>query len=1820
MSRPERASRLTPILFLAFLLGASLVAIQPAGAFPVTGPQATQAQNAFGPGAPHMAWTPRVTTNEFFPRSAPTGDGVVPWTDGPDLAATALDATEPVAEAVIPYTLADGADGTDHGEQALISCVVQPSGNNDCLGGVIGPARFPLTDSLAPVDPIQVYRFGGEVWAGCGSSLGGQVGGLDGNAAGLAGLSLRLIRQVKDDAGNWVDDPSVGSTANANVGVIANALLEAVPILAGAQVNLYAGSTTVGNAVQGTGPIVAPGQRLLVQIEVDAGLNVDDHCVIYYGRDFSDAVGVWGGKTFVALTSNAERFALFPANEQARLATGFPSASSTDSANRRFHIEALVATAFGPDAAFMEQLKGKHANVRIYDATNEKYLYYVDEYNTGNGRGFPPDFNIKEIELVSSRADDLSPQSDIEEHIGQGILRRSFVFQYPATLPDIPRVEPQFYSYGDSWELKGPQFSIGGKGFQFELASFDSATHTVNPGEPTEFYVLLRNTGTAADSVAVAVGDPGAGWTARAQGGGLYFLTPGSAALVAIEVVPPATATAGTQRTVSVRASSSFSDVADPDPIALTAQVVSATQRGVSLVAQDSVFKVGAGQEKSFALTLINEGTRRDSFTVIPSFPSTVEGWSIRTVPSSAHLVSGGMQQVQVIVRAPAEAPNAMSFPLGLTAVEVGNAAVNDRVDVTVEVISAVGGLVGLLDPGVERKMREDGDDQCLNAPGPTCGADAGTPAEGTLGTPAADTDFDRSVLFRIPISNPSSRPESFRVEAVWDTLLEGVSDGNRCDGDPGGPGANLPDGVPDGWRYRWWNGELGAAMPAAAQTNGLGANQDERSTNRGFAGRFQLNGTDAPLVVPAGQTLYAYLEVGNVGEYLCQVCIGVCTTAVTPLSLHDVNSGDSPVAGMTLTATSIRDPSFRQTVSVVARIEAAGGFVRTNEWEGGTHLPAIELGPGQKDNVPVSAGQPAVFNLVAINKANEKDGLKITVSGAAGWTHAIVPLRTVPGSLPCNLPAADGSVTCLGLGIYDEVHFQVVAVPGPLADVGDRSPITVTVTSTDAPGIARTLGLVARFAGTYDFDVLPRGATTRTVSPGAPVSFPFVVRNDGTADDSYRLSWVTGAPTWQPTLETAAPVFVPAGSEIPTLFTVVAPAASAAGATDTFRLRVESVGSGIVKTFEVTPVAQPASGLRVFGKDGQDVLIPTRGTDTPVTIRAVQSSGVPATQATLTVDTLSLPPRWTVDRASVTVNLVPDADGVPAGEAVFKVRAPSDALGSAHGLLRVEAATVGSSPLRAATDVRLNLASTFGVDLNATDENGTKMVIAPGGSAVFNLTVHNRGLGTDTVRLTNTQLPQGWALLFNPGTLELGPLQERTVEVKVLAPTSAQPADIASFVVFASSVGSSTEIDSIALQAQVGFNALRVEQVGSAVPAGAPQEAIVWVLNVTNTGTLPDEVRLGGTIDTTAVRSLLNMSSEPARFLLDPNQTAQVRVTALLAETIPSDLEIVSTITATSLLDERAAPAEGKAVLKGRVLPYAVLDVNSDSRRDYAVDRDGDAANGFEEFRGNVRPGGRPLAAANLTHFLTEDALASFQRDVTLENGSTVRVTRFLPDGDGDGKADHLLDTDGDDQPDFYWDPDANKASRIEFRKDVNGDQVPESFIDASGDGAVDVVYDLTRGTFTKVLQLDVDNDGQLDYIVDKDGDGQVDADETVLYTRTGRLLIVQKVDVDGDGRLDQVFDTDGDGNPDYFVPAGSTESVAIVLRDLNGDGTMDWTFDGDGDGRRESYYDPVTGRAHVIDATGHFMDSLREYWYIGALFALVLVLFVALVAVTRR
>jgi len=303
-------------------------------------------------------------------------------------------------------------------------------------------------------------------------------------------------------------------------------------------------------------------------------------------------------------------------------------------------------------------------------------------------------------------------------------------------------------------------------------------------------------------------------------------------------------------------------------------------------------------------------------------------------------------------------------------------------------------------------------------------------------------------------------------------------------------------------------------------------------------------------------------------------------------------------------------------------------------------------------------------------------------------------------------------------------------------------------------------------------------------------------------------------------------------------------------------------------------------------------------------------------------------------------------------------------------------------------------------------------------------------------------------------------------------------------------------------------------------------------------------------------------------------------------------------------------------------------------------VDRDDDLSNGYEDFT-DPSPYGVATEEADLQRYLSDEARLAYSIDVDLENGTTVKQLEypdglFLLDGDNDGRRDYFLDVDADGLPDVYWDPDLLAFQRLRATKDVTRDGVREFFVDVDGNGTLDVWFDLVKGEFGPLIQANIDGDDFKDYIVDLDRDGVGDPQEPVLIasgdTVGGIAKIIQLVDMNGDCDdpnvddldeecLDTVIDEDGDGEPDSFVPYGAAASIPITVQDVTGDGHDDWTYPSEGAGHKiDSYYDWYNERSGFIDSRSVFMQDLQKYWWIGALFGVVLALFIVLVIVTRR
>lgn len=621
-----------------------------------------------------------------------------------------------------------------------------------------------------------------------------------------------------------------------------------------------------------------------------------------------------------------------------------------------------------------------------------------------------------------------------------------------------------------------------------------------------------------------------------------------------------------------------------------------------------------------------------------------------------------------------------------------------------------------------------------------------------------------------------------------------------------------------------------------------------------------------------------------------------------------------------------------------------------------------------------------------------------------------------------------------------------------------------------------------------------------------------------------------------------------------------------------------------------------------------------------------------------------------------------------------LEVKVPPNQLGTSRVAHRIEVTGgTASEPVVTYVDAVINMGSLYGVGLSEDEDKATRIIPpgnlgATGPTVVYKVRVENKGLAPQSVLLTNSDLPAGWRIFYETANLEvqppgyslvggpesceqtvdpcknLDPLDSQVVEIGLSAPADAQPGDVATILIFGTVQQNTDQVAELELKAVVGQYKMSVSGLPKTAYV-APQEPARFAVEVRNTGNLDEGVVVGAVLPPTvasdfpvswtddlcgqpydAARHGGVLASGECKVDLAPDESRTVQLEVLTPEAAPTKAGPGYDVTLSARAAEFAT-AVGTGALKVKILDYQTADVDGDLQKEYAIDGctvaqvDGclpNAADGYETFRENLLAQGVTTRRAPLEQYLSAAGVAAHTKDGALS---------LLPDADGDDKVDLLLDDNGDGLPDILWIPVTNHVQRLNFTRDVDADGLAESFVDLEGDHQWDTVYNLALGEFTGLIQTYADGDGFIDYIVDADGDGEIDQYETILFGGpNGKLGNIQYTAlIDGDDLPDKAFDTNGDGQPEFFLPyaaPGETpKSVPIVLEDVTGDGHLDWTYDHLGKGGKPtSYYDPVTGERGLIDAKGEFLGDLQKYWYIGLLFGLALVLFVALVVVTRR
>ncbi len=1424
------------------------------------------------------------------------------------------------------------------------------------------------------------------------------------------------------------------------------------------------------------------------------------------------------------------------------------------------------------------------------------------EYDTRTGDDDTVNRIIKPIQ--GTRTVDVLPD-------GLNLIKQDFL--YGAALPDASyrfEVYSLAHEYAASTEVL-----VGKKGFAFEL--FESPTetdlrHEIERAEPTVYRLLLRNLGAKDDTITLQATGASTGWAAKLSDTRVFLPATGAEASkfgreVYLTMTPSPNLQIGSETTVTLTATSSFIQEVPSQSIKLTTAIVAEQAAGIDVFGDNDLIQVAPGQKVIIQdLFAHNTGTSANTYLVDAKLPGGIGlGWTSRVTPPGKLIEADSIEDFAIEVNVAADAKPGQRITLPVTARLVGNQGttpVADTLEFPIEVL-VTEGLVFHVDESAH----------ALRAATEECG-----PVPLIFSCNRNDSDARDASLYKIQITNNGVSDEIIDFRADWEggtvagIPVESYGNGNSCDGSSG----------PDLWRA-----DFGASGDPII--DGVATTQRHKDHKAAV----NALGT---VTVPVGQTVVRWVEMGFLysdGSY-------------SGCSVDD----PSRSALLRVFATPRSDPTDKEEFYLGSYI--MGSFsastvdqatrIHNLDMEPYWHLDtSTQTPPSKESELQNQVFQEVRYRVTVRNEANERDTLSLSTvasNNAAAdfkleYRGDLSPRANYAGCQNSQAATQARTWTCRNMDPFQEVVFDLVVNPTSSASVGSSLSHAVSVVSRDDGLKTDSLTFTTKLVGERSFQ---SGVTlgARSAEPGQEVTLPFFINNEGTRDDTYSVVLTNGNSDYKPRFSVDDQVFVPASSRLDALLRVKVPIDSEVDDTEVFTALVTSGDEDLgpqTLTFRVKTIAD--SGIVVRASDGANsVLIQQRGVPQTIDVEAIVANGISGDPMTFRVDRARLPTGWTVDTPVTTSALAPHQAGFVAS-ASFTITAPAGALGTSSVPLivdvckDVQSACSTAAAFIASGDIVMNLQDDVGVALILEDPDVVTATL-PGGQVVFPIRVENRGLSSDLIELSNTEMATGWSINYDPPIVNLAPLETRVIDVIVTSPVSAAPGAKSAFLLFATSSVDSSEFDQLELSAEIGVFDLQVRE-GTPLAKLAPGEVKVFTTTVYNNGTLADAVfatpSLVGQAAQDAYGKIVQISAHPSGFDLQPGTSRDVTVTVKVGPSIAPKVTVPTQVTFVSVPND---PAEAVATFDVGILDYRARDIDQDGIVEYAIDRDEKSSNGFEEFKDAVTNAGKTTQPANLVRFLNAEGLARHSVKTTV-NGTVVTVTNLVIDGDlsangkfGDGRVDMFLDDNGDGLPDIYWDADDRHSHRITIFKDVDADGVPDYFVDTSGNGALDSVYNLAQGTFTGLIARDVDNDGTMDFVVDKNGNGQIDADETILYAKNNQLIQVTKVDVDGDGKLDDVFDTDGDGVPDYFIPAGKTKGVPLkVERDVNGDGFLDWTYDANRDGKEDHFYDPATkSGGNEIDTAAEFLRSIQQYWYIGGLFILVAALFVVLIAVTRR
>lgn len=917
---------------------------------------------------------------------------------------------------------------------------------------------------------------------------------------------------------------------------------------------------------------------------------------------------------------------------------------------------------------------------------------------------------------------------------------------------------------------------------------------------------------------------------------------------------------------------------------------------------------------------------------------------------------------------------------------------------------------------------------------------------------------------------------------------------------------------------------------------------------------------------------------------------------------------------------TSENDESIRQRESVVMTMVGQGDKV-SSDYQFTTSSSRVFVDVIQEGMLSVAPGGELTFRVDAFNGGADTDRIQLVTPDSSGNVEfdlefvehlnvgTIGDIDGLGGRARSTSASACSNLVCT-LGVGEGVSYALTIKVSPNAPSGELIQFPMTVRSLDSQitnvPVAHSDVVSVNIADPYAFR-LTAPVTTLMGHAGELVGYTVELENQGGSLDGYDVS-VSGLPAGTnaffvptsplvPARETGTGVLlvelgddVPVGN-IPFSATFTSQGNTAVSRAQGFNLNVIERGPELVEAMPATLTLAPE--FRTSG-------------DLIGTVRYVVEQNGGTSAAQWAIDQALIPDGWTV---------TPSSGDVVYNNGRFiqsvEIRAPADTVSGSHGslLFKIDDDVYSYSLVNA-------LSAQAGIVLDGPADD---VLVAIGGATEVEFTVTNADVLSDNIDLDVLAAPEGWGILFEQPRLTVAGKEIGESRLRVLVPGDEELGVTRSVLLQATSVRDPSQTDLLQLQFTTGESLveLTLEAVERLV---GPQDLLTVNVGIENIGLLRDTYTLRlGPNDVDA--SLLTPDFSPSQHDLLSGETGQ----SLLTFTVPDDFDSTSVIS----IPVEAVSGEGNVVRGAgefvfELLPYRAVDVDGDGRMEYAVDRDGDLTPGFESFEENLSGEGVQTVALVPEDSFSDDALASYIVTVTEEVDNETVEYQFLDymlDLDGDGKVDFLLDMEGNGLATHVYDPDQDIVNAIDLQRDVDGDGFLDLFINTDDDAFYEAVYNPVTGEVYNLILEDANNDDFLDYVVDTNGNEEIDEGEVVLLGGQDRIIgITERLDVDGDGKLDVLVDDDADGQPDYFLSNGRGDPIAIELRDVTDDGVKDWTFDSDGNGRTDSYYDPVTKQSGDIDEANAFLQGLLDYWYIGLLLGMVLILFGVLLAVTRK